>query len=130
MPDSFGHQVLHLESRFRGQVTHPPTPDLATSDFHLPTKLKELLGGKRVSNDWQVETVEKWRSFYHEGIKKLVPRPKKYIEFEGENGDEAEGRLPVHVHDVLTCCSSHVTPKIGPGTKDNKITSRVGATRH
>jgi histone-lysine N-methyltransferase SETMAR len=39
-------------------VTHPPySPDLAPSDYHFFTKLKEFLGGKRFSNNQEVEEV-------------------------------------------------------------------------
>jgi histone-lysine N-methyltransferase SETMAR len=39
-------------------VAHPPySPDLAPSDYHLFTKLKEFLGGKRFYNDQEVEEV-------------------------------------------------------------------------
>lgn len=72
-------------------INHPPySPDLAPSDFHLFTKLKEFLGGKRFSSDEEVkETVEKWlleveRSVYDEGIKKLVPRMQKCVELAGD----------------------------------------------
>jgi hypothetical protein len=33
----------------------PYSPDLAPSDYHFFTKLKEFLGGKRFSNDQEVE---------------------------------------------------------------------------
>jgi histone-lysine N-methyltransferase SETMAR len=39
-------------------VTHPPySPDLAPSDYNFFTKLKKFLGGKRFSNDQEVEEV-------------------------------------------------------------------------
>jgi hypothetical protein len=39
-------------------VSHPSySPDLAPSDYHFFTKLKEFLGGKRFSNDQEVEGV-------------------------------------------------------------------------
>ncbi|KAF6212895.1 hypothetical protein GE061_010605 [Apolygus lucorum] len=72
-------------------INHPPySPDLAPSDFHLFTKLKEFLGGKRFSSDEEVkETVEKWLlevegSVYDEGIKKLLPTMQKCVELAGD----------------------------------------------
>jgi histone-lysine N-methyltransferase SETMAR len=39
-------------------VTHLPySPDLAPSDYHFFTKLKEFLGGKRFYNNQEVEEV-------------------------------------------------------------------------
>lgn len=64
--------------------TPPPySPDLAPSDFHLFTKLKEFLGGKRFSNEVD-EAVQKWvkelaAEVHNTGIKNLVPRPQKWI---------------------------------------------------
>ncbi|XP_011049295.1 PREDICTED: histone-lysine N-methyltransferase SETMAR-like [Acromyrmex echinatior] len=62
-------------------LTHPPySPDLAPSDYHLFTKLKESLAGKRFQSDEEVQTaVTNWTkelagSFYAEGISKLVSR--------------------------------------------------------
>ncbi|KAL1140230.1 hypothetical protein AAG570_000162 [Ranatra chinensis] len=69
-------------------------PDLTPSDFHLFTKLKEFLGGKRFSNDEEVrETVEKWlseveRSVFDEDIIKLVSRPKKCNEVDGDYAEK------------------------------------------
>ncbi|KAG5330336.1 SETMR methyltransferase, partial [Acromyrmex heyeri] len=43
-------------------LTHPPySPDLAPSDYHLFTKLKESLAGKRFQSDEEVQTaVTNW----------------------------------------------------------------------
>lgn len=72
-------------------VTHPPySPDLAPSDYHLFTKLKEFLGGKRFADDEELkEAVLKWfqdleRNVYEEGIQKLLPRLKKCIDLNGD----------------------------------------------
>ena len=58
-------------------VTHPPySSDLEPSDYHLFNKLKEFLGGRRFSNDEEVQdAVEKWlrvveRKVHDEGIQK------------------------------------------------------------
>ncbi|KAG5318537.1 MOS1T transposase, partial [Pseudoatta argentina] len=71
-------------------LTHPPySPDLAPSDYHLFTKLKESLAGKRFQSDEEVQTaVTNWTkelagSFYAEGILKLVSRYTKCIEIDG-----------------------------------------------
>ncbi|KAG5311295.1 SETMR methyltransferase, partial [Acromyrmex insinuator] len=72
-------------------LTHPPySPDLAPSDYHLFTKLKESLAGKRFQSDEEeVQTaVTNWTkelagSFYAEGISKLVFRYTKCIEIDG-----------------------------------------------
>ncbi|EGI70636.1 FLJ37770-like protein [Acromyrmex echinatior] len=71
-------------------LTHPPySPDLAPSDYHLFTKLKESLAGKRFQSDEEVQTaVTNWTkelagSFYAEGISKLVSRYTKCIEIDG-----------------------------------------------
>ncbi|KAG5310262.1 SETMR methyltransferase, partial [Pseudoatta argentina] len=71
-------------------LTHPPySPDLAPSDYHLFTKLKESLAEKRFQNDEEAQTaVTNWTkelagSFYAEGISKLVSRYTKCIEIDG-----------------------------------------------
>lgn len=78
---SFGWDVLNHPSH---------SPDLAPSDYHLFTKLKEYLGGKHFSDDDEVKIeAENWlkgvaRDFYDTGIKKLVPRLEKCIELNGD----------------------------------------------
>ncbi|KAG5330757.1 SETMR methyltransferase, partial [Acromyrmex heyeri] len=70
-------------------LTHPPySPDLAPSDYHLFTKLKESLAGKRFQSDEVQTAVTNWTkelagSFYAEGISKLVSRYTKCIEIDG-----------------------------------------------
>ncbi|EGI68990.1 Mariner Mos1 transposase [Acromyrmex echinatior] len=62
---------------------------IAPSDYHLFTKLKESLAGKRFQSDEEVQTaVTNWTkelagSFYAEGISKLVSRYTKCIEIDG-----------------------------------------------
>jgi histone-lysine N-methyltransferase SETMAR len=69
-------------------ITHPPySPDLVN---HLFTKLKEFLGGKRFSNDQEVEeAVKNWLKelaveVYDTGIQKLVPRLQKCLDLDGD----------------------------------------------
>ncbi|KAG5308158.1 SETMR methyltransferase, partial [Pseudoatta argentina] len=94
------HEIVSEKLEFRSAallnqfswdlLTHPPySPDLAPSDYHLFTKLKESLAGKRFQSDEKVQTaVTNWTkelagSFYAEGISKLVSRYTKYIEIDG-----------------------------------------------
>ena len=71
----------------------PYSPDLAPSDFHLFGPLKEELGGQRFEDDEEVEAfVLNWlttrpRSFYEEGIKKLLIRWEKCV---AQSGDYVE----------------------------------------
>ncbi|KAG5348043.1 SETMR methyltransferase, partial [Acromyrmex charruanus] len=72
------------------KATRPPySPDLAPFYYHLFTKLKESLAGKRFQSDEEVQTaVTNWTkelagSFYAEGISKLVSRYTKCIEIDG-----------------------------------------------
>ncbi|KAJ4433931.1 hypothetical protein ANN_16250 [Periplaneta americana] len=65
---------------------HPPySPDLAPSDFHLFTKLKDFLGGTRFGSDEELKkTVNTWLNElaaeeYHTGILKLVNRYDKCL---------------------------------------------------
>jgi histone-lysine N-methyltransferase SETMAR len=72
-------------------VTHSPySPDLAPSDYHFFTKLKEFFGGKRFSNDQEVEiAVKKWLKelaveVYDTGIQKLVPQLQKCLDLDDD----------------------------------------------
>ncbi|KAJ4425650.1 hypothetical protein ANN_27846 [Periplaneta americana] len=69
--DQFGWEIFD----------HPPySPDLAPSDFHLFTKLKDFLGGTRFGSDEELKkTVNTWLNElaaekYNTGILKLVNR--------------------------------------------------------
>jgi histone-lysine N-methyltransferase SETMAR len=71
-------------------LEHPPySPDLSPSDFHLFGSLKNHLGGKRFSDDEEVETeVRKWlgrqsKDFYVAGFDALVKRWDKCINVSG-----------------------------------------------
>ncbi|GBM69498.1 Histone-lysine N-methyltransferase SETMAR [Araneus ventricosus] len=71
-----------LLDQFRWEIfDHPPySPDLAPSDFYLPLKLKEFMGGKHFGSDEELENaVTTWLSEmaaedYDTGILKLVDR--------------------------------------------------------
>jgi len=72
-------------------LPHPPySPDLAPSDFHLFSKLKEHLKGQRFSCDEEVKSaVSKWFQkqntiFFKDGFQKLVQRWRKRIEVHGD----------------------------------------------
>ncbi|KAJ4440630.1 hypothetical protein ANN_08777 [Periplaneta americana] len=73
-------------------MEHPAySPDLALSDFHLFGPPKEALGGGRsfVSDEDVKSAVHQWlcvqpKTFYSDGIKKLVGCWEKYIEKLGD----------------------------------------------
>ena len=72
-------------------LEHPAySPDLAPSDYHLFGPLKNASRGRRFSTDNEVrEAVHKWlrdqpKTFFLEGIRKLVDRWTKCIEKEGD----------------------------------------------
>lgn len=72
-------------------LEHPPySPDLAPSDYHLFGPIKNALRGRRFSSDEDVqEAVQKWlgdqpKTFFLEGIQKLVNRWNKCIEMDGD----------------------------------------------
>jgi hypothetical protein len=68
-------------------MAYPPySPDLAPSDYHLFGPLKDALRGRRFTSDQEVrEAVHAWltaqpKTFFSEGIRKLVQRWTKCIE--------------------------------------------------
>ncbi|KAJ4425610.1 hypothetical protein ANN_27806 [Periplaneta americana] len=70
---------------------HPPySPDLAPSDFHLLTKLKDFLGGTHFGSDEELKkTVNTWLNElaaeeYNTGILKLVNRYDKCLNVGGD----------------------------------------------
>ena len=72
-------------------LAHPPySPDLAPSEYHLFGPLKEALRGCRFTSDQELkEMVHAWltarpKTFFSEGIKKLVQQWKKCIEKQGD----------------------------------------------
>ncbi|KAJ4445220.1 hypothetical protein ANN_07021 [Periplaneta americana] len=79
--DQFGWEIFD----------HPPySPDLAPSDFHLFTKLKDFLGGTRFGSDEELKkTVNTWLNElaaeeYNMGILKLVNRYDKCLNVGGD----------------------------------------------
>ncbi|GBM56624.1 Histone-lysine N-methyltransferase SETMAR, partial [Araneus ventricosus] len=83
--DQFGWEIFD----------HPPySPDLATSDFHLFLKLKEILGGKRFGNDEELENaVTAWLNElmaveFDMRILKLVDRYDKCLNVGGDYGEK------------------------------------------
>jgi len=72
-------------------MEHPAySPDLAPADFHLFGRLKEALRGRRFSCDDDVKAVvHQWlraqpKTFFADGIKKLVGRWEKCIKKQGD----------------------------------------------
>jgi histone-lysine N-methyltransferase SETMAR len=72
-------------------LDHPQySPDLAPSDFHLFSKMKEFLGSKRMATDEEMkETVKDWLNglaadFHDEGIIKLVQHLDKCLNRSGD----------------------------------------------
>jgi hypothetical protein len=72
-------------------LKHPPyRPDLAPSDFHLFGPIKEHLQGQKFADDNEVkEAVQSWlkampKSFFLEGIRKLVDRWTKCVVKQGD----------------------------------------------
>jgi len=71
-------------------ITHPISPDLAPSDYHLLPGLKKQLKGHHFSSDAVViAAVETWldgqhSEFFLSGLQKLEQRNKKCIELRGE----------------------------------------------
>jgi len=72
-------------------LKHPPySPDLGPSDFHLFGPTKEHLRGQKFADDNEVmEAVQSWvkvtpKSFFLEGIRKLVDRWTKCVTKQGD----------------------------------------------
>ncbi|XP_021930927.1 histone-lysine N-methyltransferase SETMAR-like [Zootermopsis nevadensis] len=84
--------TLDTIRRLRFQILqHPPySSDLAPSDYHVVGPLKDALRGRRFGNDDEVEeAVHSWlkaqpKTFFSDGIKKLVQRCEKSIENKGD----------------------------------------------
>ena len=64
----------------------PYSPDLAPPDYHLFDPIKEALRGRRFTSDQEVkEAMHAWlaaqpKTFFSEGIRKLVQRWTKCVE--------------------------------------------------
>jgi histone-lysine N-methyltransferase SETMAR len=71
----------------------PYSPDLAPSDYHLFGSLKKALRGRRFGSDEAVkQAVHTWlcdqrKTFFSDGIKKLVDRCKKCVDKQGNYGE-------------------------------------------
>jgi histone-lysine N-methyltransferase SETMAR len=83
--------TLDTIRRLRFQILqHPPySPDLAPSDYHVFGPMKDALRGRKFGNDDEIkEAVHSWlkgqpKTFFSDGIKKLVQRYEKCIQKEG-----------------------------------------------
>ncbi|KAL1132196.1 hypothetical protein AAG570_010153 [Ranatra chinensis] len=81
------HRFWRVNGILRRFLSAEPRKKIVTStlnneDFHLFTKPKYFLGGKRFSNDEEVKETQKWlseleRSVFDEGIKKACARAEK-----------------------------------------------------
>ena len=72
-------------------LQHPAySPDLAPSDYHIFAPLKDALQGRKFSSDEAVQkAVHEWlcdqpKTFFSDGIHKLVDRCNKCIEMGGD----------------------------------------------
>ena len=90
-PHTATHTVDTLQKLNFEILAHPPySPYLAPSDYRLFGPLKEALSGRRFTSDQELkEAVHAWlaaqpKTFFSEGIKKLVQRWKKCIEKQGD----------------------------------------------
>lgn len=90
-PHTAAHTVETLQKLKFEVLAHPPySPDLAPSDYHLFGPLKETLRGRRFTSDQEMkEAVHAWlaaqpKTFFSEGIKKLVQRWNKCVEKQGD----------------------------------------------
>ena len=90
-PHTAAHTLETLKELKWEAMEHPPySPDLAPSDFHLFVPLKEALRGRRFSCDDDVKAVvHQWlraqpKTFFADGIKKLVGRWEKCIAKQGD----------------------------------------------
>jgi hypothetical protein len=89
------HTAAYTVDRLRALkfevLKHPPySPELAPSEFHLFGPMKEHLRGQKFADDNEVmEVVQSWlkatsRSFFLEGIRKLVHRWTKRVTKQGD----------------------------------------------
>jgi hypothetical protein len=71
-------------------LKHPPySPDLAPMDFHLFGPMKGHLWGQKFADDKVIKAVQSWlkatpKSFFLEGIRKLVDRLTKCVAKQGD----------------------------------------------
>ena len=88
--DNAAHTTETLRKLKFKVMAHPPySPDLAPSDYHLFSPLKEALRGRGFTSDQEVkEAVHAWLAAqlktFSEGIRKLVQRLTKCVEKQGD----------------------------------------------
>ena len=81
-------QTVETLQKLKSEVLALPpySPELAPSDYHLIGPLNKALRGRRFTSDQELkEAVHGWlaarpKTFFSEGIKKLVQRRKQCIE--------------------------------------------------
>jgi len=84
------HTVDTLRALKFEVLKHPQySPELAPSDFHLFGPMKEHLRGRKFADDEVMEAVQSWlkatpKSFFLEGIRKLVDRWTKCVAKRGD----------------------------------------------
>ena len=90
-PHTAAHTLETLKQLKWEAMEHPAySPDLAPSDFHLFGPFKEALRGRQFSRDDDVKAaVHQWlraqpKTFFSDGIKKLVGRWEKCITKQGD----------------------------------------------
>jgi len=90
-PHTAAHTVDTLHALKYEVLKHPPySPDLVPLDLHLFGPMKEHLWGQKFADDNEVmEVVQSWlkatpRSFFLEGIHKLVDRWTKCVAKQGD----------------------------------------------
>jgi len=90
-PHTAAHTLETLKQLKWQTMEHPAySPNLAPSDFHLFGPLKEALSGRWFSCDDDVKAaVHQWpraqpKTFFADGIKKLVGRWERYIAKQGD----------------------------------------------
>jgi hypothetical protein len=88
--NAFRQKLIRQRLRFQ-ILQHPPhSPDLSSSDYHVSGPLKDALRGRSFGNDDEVkEAVHSWptaqpKTFFSDGITKLVQRCEKCIEKKGD----------------------------------------------
>jgi len=91
-PHTAAHSLETLKKLNFEVLEHPPySPDLDLSDYQLFGPLKQALRDRWITTDQQLkETVHAWlvsepKTFYSEGLKKIVRRWTKFIEKQGAN---------------------------------------------
>ena len=93
-PHTAAHTVDTLRVLKFEVLKHPPySPELAPSDFHLFGPMKEHLRGQKFADYEVMVAVQSWlkatlKSFFLEGIHKLVNRRTKCVAEQGDYVDK------------------------------------------